>query len=139
MTRRDWQGGFPAGVDTVAACALVILDLTDAGLRRWFDDHALTAVAGLLLVLMITVLVVDRVLRQRQCNSRICAVDRRAGTDIYAQMSRNFLEQARRLGGGDGLGALRARHQVRQRGCSATLLDDALQRSSPRRPRCSIT
>jgi hypothetical protein len=99
MTRRDWQGGFPAGVDTVAACALVILDLTDAGLRRWFDDHALTAVAGLLLVLMITVLVVDRVLRQRQCNSRICAVDRRAGTDIYAQMSRNFLEQAQRLAG----------------------------------------
>jgi hypothetical protein len=57
------------------ACVLVILDLTDAGLRRWWDAHALTTdtVAGLL-VLMITVLVVDQVVRLRQGNSRARAV-----------------------------------------------------------------
>jgi hypothetical protein len=43
------------------ACIFVILDLAGAGLRRWWDDHALTTdtVAGLL-VLMITVLVADQ-------------------------------------------------------------------------------
>jgi len=67
-------GGPPAAVALVA-CVLVILDLTDAGLRRWWDAHALTTdtVAGLL-VLMITVLVVDQVVRLRQGNSRARAV-----------------------------------------------------------------
>ena len=57
------------------ACVLVILDVTDAGLRRWWDAHALTTgtVTGLL-VLMITVLVVDQVVRLRQGNSRARAV-----------------------------------------------------------------
>ena len=69
-----WLGGLAAAVALVA-CVLVILDLTDAGLRRWWDDHALTTdtVAGLL-VLMITVLVVDQVVRLRQGNSRARAV-----------------------------------------------------------------
>ena len=49
----------------------MILVLTDAGLRNWWDDHALTTdtVAGLL-VLMITVLIVDQVIRLRQGNSK---------------------------------------------------------------------
>lgn len=53
----------------------MILDLTDAGLRRWWDGHALTTdtVAGLL-VLMITVLVVDQVVRLRQINAKARAV-----------------------------------------------------------------
>ncbi len=69
-----WLGGLAAAVALVA-CVLVVLDLTDAGLRRWWDDHALTTdtVAGLL-VLMITVLVVDQVVRLRQGNSRARAV-----------------------------------------------------------------
>jgi len=67
-------GGLAAAVALVA-CVLVILDLTDAGLRRWWDAHPLTTdtVAGLL-VLMITVLVVDQVVRLRQGNSKARAV-----------------------------------------------------------------
>jgi hypothetical protein len=70
-----WLGGLAAAAVTVVACVLVILDLTDAGMRRWWDAHALTTdtVAGLL-VLMITVLVVDQVVRLRQGNSRARAV-----------------------------------------------------------------
>ncbi len=66
-----WQAGLAAVVVTLVACAVVILDLTDAGLRRWWDGHALTtdSVAGLL-VLLITVLVVDQVVRLRQINNR---------------------------------------------------------------------
>jgi hypothetical protein len=70
-----WLGGLAAAVITLVACVLVILDLTDAGLRRWWGAHALTTdtIAGLL-VLMITVLVVDQVVRLRQGNSRARAV-----------------------------------------------------------------
>jgi hypothetical protein len=70
-----WLGWIAAAAVALAACVLVILDLTDAGLRRWWDDHALTTdtVAGLL-VLMITVLVVDQVVRLRQGNARARAV-----------------------------------------------------------------
>ena len=70
-----WGGGLAAAAVTLVACVLVILDLTDAGLRGWWDGHALTTdtVAGLL-VLMITVLVVDQVVRLRQGNSRARAV-----------------------------------------------------------------
>jgi hypothetical protein len=70
-----WIGGLAAAVVTLVVCVLVILDLTDAGLQRWWDAHALTTdtIAGLL-VLMITVLVVDQVVRLRQGNSRARAV-----------------------------------------------------------------
>ena len=70
-----WLGGLAAAAVALVACVLVVLDLTEAALRHWWDDHALTAdtVAGLL-VLMITVLVVDQVVRLRQGNSRARAV-----------------------------------------------------------------
>jgi hypothetical protein len=70
-----WKGWLAAAAATLAACALVILDLTDAGLRRWWNGHALTTdtIAGLL-VLMITALVVDQVVRLRQINNRARAV-----------------------------------------------------------------
>jgi hypothetical protein len=70
-----WLGGLSAAAVALVACVLVILDLTDAGVRRWWDAHALTTdtIAGLL-VLMITVLVVDQVVRLRQGNSRSRAV-----------------------------------------------------------------
>jgi len=70
-----WLGGLAAAAVALVACVLVILDVTDAGLRRWWDGHALTTgtVAGLL-VLMITVLLVDQVVRLRQGNSRARAV-----------------------------------------------------------------
>jgi hypothetical protein len=31
-----WQGGLGALIVTLVACALVILDLADHGLRRWW-------------------------------------------------------------------------------------------------------
>jgi hypothetical protein len=70
-----WLGWLAAAAAALVACVLVILDLTDAGLRRWWDDHSLTTdtIAGLL-VLMITVLVVDQVVRLRQGSSRARAV-----------------------------------------------------------------
>jgi hypothetical protein len=66
-----WQGGLGALVVTLVACALVILDLADDGLRHWWAEHALTTgiVSGLL-VLLITVLVADQVVRLRQINER---------------------------------------------------------------------
>jgi hypothetical protein len=66
-----WQGGLGALVVTLVACALVILDLADDGLRGWWAEHALTTgiVSGLL-VLLITVLVADQVVKLRQINER---------------------------------------------------------------------
>ena len=70
-----WLGGLAAAAVALVACVLVILDLTDAVVRRWWDAHAPTTdtIAGLL-VLMITVLVVDQVVRLRQGNGRARAV-----------------------------------------------------------------
>jgi hypothetical protein len=70
-----WQGGLGALIVTLVACALVILDLTDDGLRRWWAVHALTTgiVSGLL-VLLITILVADQVVKFRQINERSRAV-----------------------------------------------------------------
>jgi len=52
-----------------------MLEVTDVGVRRWWAFHALTTdtVAGLL-VLLITVLVVDQVVRLRQIKGRARAV-----------------------------------------------------------------
>jgi hypothetical protein len=70
-----WQGWFAAIVVTLAAGALMILDVTDAALRRWWSGHALTTdmVSGLL-GLLITVLVIDQVVRLRQIKDRARAV-----------------------------------------------------------------
>jgi hypothetical protein len=70
-----WRGGLAAAVVTAAACVLVVLDVTDAGMRRWWEGHALTSstVAGLL-VLLITLLVADQVVRLRQINGRARAL-----------------------------------------------------------------
>jgi hypothetical protein len=75
MVLKRWLGGLAAAVVTLVACVLVTLDLTDASLRRWWDSHALTTdtVSGLL-VLMITALVVDQVIRLRQSKNRARAV-----------------------------------------------------------------
>jgi hypothetical protein len=70
-----WQGGLGALAVTLVACVLVVLDLADDGLRHWWAEHALTTgiVSGLL-VLLITVLVADQVVRLRQINERARAV-----------------------------------------------------------------
>lgn len=70
-----WQGGFAALIVTLLTGVLVILDVTDGAMRRWWAGHALTTdtVSGLL-VLLITLLVVDQVVRLRQINDRSRAV-----------------------------------------------------------------
>ena len=70
-----WQGGLAATVVTLLTGVLVILDVTDGGMRRWWDGHALTTdtVSGLL-VLLITLLVIDQVVSLRQINDRARAV-----------------------------------------------------------------
>jgi hypothetical protein len=70
-----WQGGLAAVVVTLLTGVLVVLEITDQAIRRWWDLHALTTdtVSGLL-VLLITLLVVDQVVRLRQLNNRARAV-----------------------------------------------------------------
>jgi hypothetical protein len=70
-----WQSGFAAAFVTLVTTGLVILDLADRGTRHWWDGHALTTdtVAGLL-VLLITVLVVNQVVRLRQLKDRSRAI-----------------------------------------------------------------
>ena len=70
-----WQGGFAAVIVTLLAGVLVVLDVNDHAMRRWWDGHALTTdtVSGLL-VLLITLLVVDQVVSLRQINDRARAV-----------------------------------------------------------------
>jgi hypothetical protein len=137
-----WQGATGAVVVTLGTVALVILDLADHGFRFWWVTHAFTTdtVAGVLVVLL-TVLVVDQVVRRRQILDRARAIsaqaaivgaqagravravsdvlagsgDRDAAADAFrtymimllvaaplfidAKVSRDFLEEAQRLGG----------------------------------------
>lgn len=73
--RTPWQGWLAAAVATLATTGLVIADLTDGAIRRWWAGHALTTdtVSGLL-VLLITFLIVDQVVRRRQVRDRAFAV-----------------------------------------------------------------
>jgi hypothetical protein len=91
-----WQGSLAAAVVTLAAAGLVVLDVDDGGLRRWWAGHALTTdtVAGLL-VLLITVLVADQVVRLRQVNGRSRAVAAQAAI-MVAQATRSARRCPRR-------------------------------------------
>ena len=72
-----WLPGFSV-VPVLAG--LVVLDVLDGAVSRWFVDHALTtaALTGIL-VLLITTLVVDRVIRRGQVQERATAVAAQAG------------------------------------------------------------
>jgi hypothetical protein len=90
------QGGVAAIVVTLVTCGLVVLDITDTGMRRWWAGHALTTdtVSGLL-VLMITVLVVDQVVRYRQLSDRARAVGAQAVIVVgQAQRASRVITQA---------------------------------------------
>jgi hypothetical protein len=97
-----WQGGLAATVVTVLAAVLVILDINDAAMRRWWDGHALTTdtVSGLL-VLMITLLVVDQVVSLRQINDRARAVAAQAAIVMtQAMRASQAVSQATAKGAG---------------------------------------
>lgn len=70
-----WLGWLAAILVTLVAAVLVVLDVTDAGLRHWWTAHALTTdtVAGLL-VLAITVQIVNQVVRRRQLRAQSLAI-----------------------------------------------------------------
>jgi hypothetical protein len=72
---KPWLGWLAAVVVTLAAAALVALDVSDAALRHWWLGHALTTdtVSGLL-VLLITVLIVNQVVRRRQIRGQSLAI-----------------------------------------------------------------
>ena len=97
-----WVGGLAALVVTLIACALVILDMTDGGLRRWNDVHALTTdtVAGLL-VLLITVLVADQVIRLSQINARARAVASQAAIVVSQAIRSSQAVSGALAGSGD--------------------------------------
>jgi hypothetical protein len=65
------------------------LDVADSGIRRWWATHAFTtdAIAGLV-VLLITVLVADQVLRLRQIKNRSVATAAQAAI-LMAQAGRS--------------------------------------------------
>lgn len=99
-----WQGGFAAGVITLLAVVLAIADINDGAMRRWWAVHALTTstVSGLL-VLAITLLVVDQVVRLRQLNDRSRAVAAQAAI-ILAQATRAVKEVSQAVAQGLGPG-----------------------------------
>ena len=66
-----WKGVSAAAFITVVVCGLIALEITDKAVRRWWALHAFTtdAVAGLV-VLLITILVADQVVRFQQVKNR---------------------------------------------------------------------
>ena len=98
-----WLGGFAAIIVTLLAGVLVTLETTDGAVRRWWSGHALTTdtVSGLL-VLLITVLVVDQVVRLRQLNARARAVAAQAAiTMTQAERTLRSVTQAVAPGAND--------------------------------------
>jgi hypothetical protein len=83
------MGWLAAILATLVMLALVLVELTDAGQRRWWAAHALTTdtVAGLL-VLLVTVLVVNQLLNLRQARQRGHAVAAQAAI-LVAQATRS--------------------------------------------------
>ena len=75
---------------TPVLAALVVLDLVDGSVSRWFDAHAFTAstISGLLL-LLITVLVINRVAQIRQERDRALVTAAQAAT-IARQAQRSY-------------------------------------------------
>jgi len=90
-----WQGWVAALVATLVTGVLVILEVTDGGLRRWWAGHALTTdTVGGLLVLLITVLVADQVVRLRQIKDRARALTATARTPGQASYPASRLDDA---------------------------------------------
>jgi hypothetical protein len=68
---KGWQAGFATGVVTLLTLALVVLDVSDGPFRQWWSMRAFTTdTVGGILVVLITVLVVNQVVRIRQLRDR---------------------------------------------------------------------
>jgi hypothetical protein len=97
-----WQGWFAAGAITVVTLGLVVLDLVDHAYRVWWAGRALTAdtVAGVL-VLLVTVLVVDQVVKRRQVKDRSRAVGAQAAILMAQALSTSAAVTSALDGSGD--------------------------------------
>ena len=84
-----WKGVSAALFITGVAAGLIVLELTDRGVRRWWALHAFTtdAVAGLV-VLLITILVADQFVRYQQVKNRSRATAAQAAI-LMAQGTRS--------------------------------------------------
>jgi hypothetical protein len=68
---KGWQAGFATVVVVLLTLFLVVLDVTDETFRRWWSARAFTTdTVGGILVVLITVLVVNQVVRIRQLRDR---------------------------------------------------------------------
>jgi len=94
-----WQSGFGSVAAVLVMVGLVIGDLTDAGMRRWWDAHALSTdtVSGLLVVL-VTVLIVNQVVTWRQVRDRSRAIAAQAAI-MMGQARRSSQAVSAALGG----------------------------------------
>lgn len=73
--RYNWGARGVAGIVLAGGVALIVVDETDRGLRRFFDQQPfVTSVVSGVLVLLFTVLVVDQVVRHRGQAARSKAV-----------------------------------------------------------------
>jgi hypothetical protein len=88
VTQAHWRGWLAAIAATLVTAGLVLADIDDAGMRHWWSGHALTTdtVSGLL-VLLITLQVVNQVVRRRQLRDRSQAVAAQAAI-MMAQANR---------------------------------------------------
>jgi hypothetical protein len=88
LTQSRWRGWLAAIAATLVAAGLVLAEIDDTGMRHWWSSHALTTdtVSGLL-VLLITLLVVNQVVRRRQLRDRSQAVAAQAAI-MLAQANR---------------------------------------------------
>jgi hypothetical protein len=89
LTQAHWRGWLAALAATLVTAGLVTAEIDDGGMRHWWSGHALTTdtVSGLL-VLLITLLVVNQVVRRRQTRDRSRAVAAQ-GAIIVGQAARS--------------------------------------------------
>jgi hypothetical protein len=102
---KGWQSGFASIVAVLAMIGLVVADVADGALRRWWAAHALTTdtVSGVL-VLLVTVLVVNQVLRRRQIRDRSRAIAAQAAI-MMVQATRTSQAVSAALNGSGDRGA----------------------------------
>jgi hypothetical protein len=88
LTQPHWRGWLAAIAATLVTAGLVAAEIDGAGMRHWWSGHALTTdtVSGLL-VLLITLLVVNQVVRRRQLRDRSQAIAAQAAI-MMAQADR---------------------------------------------------
>jgi hypothetical protein len=99
------KGWLAAGLVTLVTVALIVGEVTNAGLRDWWGSHALTTdtVSGLL-VLLITVLVVNQLLSMRQDRQRSGVVGAQAAI-VVAQAEQSAGAVSSVTGGSGDRGA----------------------------------